>query len=100
MIKNLILVMLILGASMIISFLRNSRSAPLTFRDELASAEVTQKTVRIQRLPDGTLHKVEAGAVQRETWKRTEEGWKMYKVDNIRGTGIFVDDKPYKPASP
>jgi ketosteroid isomerase-like protein len=69
-------------------------------KGDLASAEVTQKTVRIQRLPDGTLHKVEAGAVQRETWKRTVEGWKMYSVDNVRGTGVFVDDKPYKTASP
>ncbi len=63
----------------------------------LASADVTQRTVRMQRLPDGTLHKVEAGAVQRETWKKTAEGWKMYKVDNIRDGALLVDDKPYKP---
>lgn len=63
---------------------------------ELASAEVTQKTIRMQRLPDGTLHKVEAGAVQRETWKRTAGGWKLYSVDNVRSTGILVDDRPYK----
>jgi ketosteroid isomerase-like protein len=69
-------------------------------QDGLASAEVTQKTVRMQRLPDGTLHKVEARAVQRETWKRTVVGWKMYRVDNVRDTGVFVDDKPYKTASP
>jgi len=67
---------------------------------DLASAEVTQKTIRMQRLPDETLHKVEADAVQRETWKLTNVGWKLYKVDNIRSTGLFVDDKPYKPASP
>ena len=28
---------------------------------DLASADITQKTVRMQRFPDGTLHKVEAG---------------------------------------
>lgn len=66
---------------------------------DLASAEVTQKTIRMQRLPDKNLHKVEADAVQRETWKLTTEGWKLYKVDNVRSTGLFVDDKPFKPAS-
>ena len=64
---------------------------------DLASADVTQKTVRMQRFPDGTLHKVEANVVQRETWKRTTDGWKMYRVDNIRDGNLLVDDKPYKP---
>lgn len=51
----------------------------------------------MQRFPDGTLHKVEAGAVQRETWKRAAEGWKLYRVDNIRDGAFLVDDKPYNP---
>ena len=66
-------------------------------QDNLASADVTQKTVRMQCFPDGTLHKVEAGVVQRETWKQTGDGWKMYRVDNIRDDYLLVDDKPYKP---
>ena len=65
---------------------------------DLASADVTQKTVRMQRLPDGTLHKVEARVVQRETWKHTAQGWKMYTVDNIRDSSILIDDKPFPPA--
>ena len=65
---------------------------------DLASADVTQKTVRMQRLPDGTLHKVEARVVQRETWKHTAQGWKMYTVDNIRDSSILIDDKAYQPA--
>lgn len=72
----------------------------IDIQGELATADVRQKTTRMQRLPDGTLHKVEAGVVQRETWKRTTQGWKMYTVDNIRNPIVFVDDKPYKPASP
>ena len=64
----------------------------------LASADVTQKTVRMQRLADGTLHKVEARVVQRETWKHTSQGWKMYTVDNIRDGSVLVDDQPYQPA--
>jgi len=63
---------------------------------DLASADVTQKTVRMQRFPDGTLHKVESGAVQRETWRKTAKGWKLYRVDKIRDGGLLVDDKPYK----
>ncbi len=66
-------------------------------KGDLASADITQKTVRMQRFPDGTLHKVEAGVVQRETWKKTAQGWKMYLVDNIRDGNLLVDDKPYKP---
>jgi ketosteroid isomerase-like protein len=65
---------------------------------DLASADVNQNTVRMQRFPDGTLHKVEAGVVQRETWKKTAQGWLMYRVDNIRAGVLMVDDKPYKPA--
>ena len=65
---------------------------------DLASADVTQKTVRMQRLPDGTLLKVEARVVQKETWKHTAQGWKMYTVDNIRDSSILIDDKPYPPA--
>ena len=64
---------------------------------DLASADITQRTVRMQRFPDGTLHKVESSVVQRETWKKTAEGWKLYRVDNIRDGGLLVDDKPYKP---
>lgn len=62
----------------------------------LASADVTQKTIRMQRFPDGTLHKVESGVIQRESWKKTAEGWKLYQVDNIRDGALLVDDKPYK----
>ncbi len=68
----------------------------INLEGDFAYADVTQKTVRMQRLPDGTLHKVEASAVQRERWKRTADGWKLYSVDNIRDNGILIDDKPYQ----
>jgi hypothetical protein len=51
---------------------------------DLASADVTQATARKQRLPDSTLHKVEARAVQRETWKKTLEGWKLQIMVRMR----------------
>ena len=66
-------------------------------KGDLASADVSQKTVRMQRFPDGSLHKVDSRVVQRETWKHTADGWKLYRVDNIQDGSIFVDDKPYKP---
>jgi ketosteroid isomerase-like protein len=64
---------------------------------DLASADITQKTVRMQRFPDGTLHQVESVVVQRETWKKTSAGWRLYRVDNIRDGRLLVDGKPYKP---
>jgi ketosteroid isomerase-like protein len=78
---------------------QNFELGTIEVQGDLASADVTQRTVRMQRLPDGTLHKVEARVVQRETWKHTAQGWKMYTVDNIRDSSVFVDDQPYKPAS-
>lgn len=73
------------------------RIGTIDVQGDLASADITQRTVRMQRFPDGTLHKVEAAVVQRETWKKTAGGWKLYRVDNIRDGEILVDDKPYNP---
>jgi ketosteroid isomerase-like protein len=58
---------------------------------DLASAYVTQDTERMQRFPDGTVHKVRAKAVQRETFRRTADGWRLYKVDDIKDQGTWVD---------
>ncbi len=69
----------------------------IELKGDFASADVSQKTVRMQRFPDGSLHKVDSRAVQRETWKHTAGGWKLYRVDNIQDGSILVDDKPYKP---
>jgi ketosteroid isomerase-like protein len=76
---------------------QDNQIGTIELNGNLASADVTQKTVRMQRFPDGSLHKVESGAVQRETWKQTTAGWKLYRVDNIRDGSVLVDDKPYKP---
>jgi ketosteroid isomerase-like protein len=73
---------------------QDNQIGTIELEGDLASADITQKTVRMQRFPDGTLHKVESGAVQRETWRKTAEGWKLYRVDNIRDTGVLVDGKP------
>jgi len=76
---------------------QNFEIGTIDVQGDLASADVTQKTVRMQQLADGTQHKVEARVVQRETWKHTVQGWKMYTVDNIRNGSVLIDDKPYQP---
>jgi ketosteroid isomerase-like protein len=62
-----------------------------------ASTYMTQDTVRRQRLTDGTLHTVRARAIQRETFRRTADGWKLHKVDDIKDLGLFVDGKQISP---
>ena len=74
--------------------LQDFRIGKLQVTDELASADVNQRTVRMQRYPDGSLHRVDSRVVQRETWKRTDGGWKLYKVDDIRDSVTLVDDAP------
>lgn len=69
----------------------------ITVEGDVASADVKQRTVRVQRLPDGKLHRVEARAIQTERWKMTREGWKLYRVDHVRDRGIWVDGKPFEP---
>jgi ketosteroid isomerase-like protein len=58
---------------------------------DLAWAYVTQDTERMQRFPDGTVHKVRAKAVQREWFRRTPDGWRLYKVDDIKDLATWVD---------
>ena len=58
---------------------------------DLAWAHITQDTTRMQRFPDGTVHKVQAKAVQRETFRLTSDGWRLYKVDDIKDLGVWVD---------
>ena len=54
--------------------LQDFQIGTINLQGDLASADINQKTVRMQRFPDGTLHKVEAAVVQRETLKRTAAG--------------------------
>ncbi|MEX2244748.1 MAG: nuclear transport factor 2 family protein [Trueperaceae bacterium] len=58
---------------------------------DLAWAYITQDTTRMQRLADGTVHKVQARAIQRETFRRTSDGWRLYKVDDIKDLGTWID---------
>jgi ketosteroid isomerase-like protein len=61
---------------------------------DLARAIVRQHVVRMARRNDGLIHHVETWVTQRETWRRTEEGWKLYRVDGIRDQRRLIDGRP------
>jgi hypothetical protein len=65
----------------------------------IAVAEVLQELSRYRDLA-GKRRKVETSVVQRETWARTEEGWKLKSVDNVRDQKRFVDGKRVDPTKP
>jgi hypothetical protein len=66
----------------------------LTLDGDTAHAIVDQRTARQQRFPDGALHEVRTSVVQRESWKKTPEGWMLWRVDQIQPGATLVDGKP------
>jgi hypothetical protein len=65
----------------------------LTLDGDTAHAIVDQRTTRQQRFPDGALHEVRTSVVQRESWKKTPEGWMLWRVDQIQPGATLVDGK-------
>jgi ketosteroid isomerase-like protein len=61
---------------------------------DLARATVRQHLVRMALRPDALVHHVETWATQRETWRRTSDGWKLYRVDSVRDQRRLVDGQP------
>jgi Domain of unknown function (DUF4440) len=72
----------------------------LTIRDNEALVDARQRFARTQRLRDGNIHCVVTGVLQRETWVRTSEGWKLRRVDNLREQSMIVDGRPVDPNNP
>ena len=66
----------------------------LTLEGDLARAIVRQHVDRIALRADGQLHHVETWVTQRETWRKTPDGWKLYRVDSLRDQRRLVDGKP------
>ena len=57
----------------------------LTVRGDEAIATVRQKFTRRQPVDgEGTLHEIHTEVTQRETWRRTPQGWKLVFVDEVR----------------
>ena len=65
----------------------------------IAVAEVFQEVSRTRELV-GKVRKVDTSVVQRETWSKTTDGWKLKCVDNVRDQKRFVDGKRVDPAKP
>ena len=65
----------------------------------IAVAEVFQEATRYRELA-GRRRKVDTSVLQRETWAKTAEGWKLKLVDNVRDQKRFVDGKRVDPTKP
>jgi hypothetical protein len=65
----------------------------------IAVVEVFQEVSRTRELA-GKVRKVDTSVIQRETWSKTAEGWKLKCVDNVRDQKRFVDGKRVDPAKP
>lgn len=65
----------------------------------IAVAEVFQEASRYQDQA-GKRRKVETSVIQRETWAKTSDGWKLKLVDNVRDMKKFIDGKRVDPTKP
>lgn len=72
---------------------QNNDLDSLQVSGDLASAVVHQHIVRMALRSDGKVHHVESWVTQRETWRRTPEGWKLYRVDNLRDLRSLIDGR-------
>jgi hypothetical protein len=71
----------------------------VSYNKLIAVAEIFQEASRYQELA-GKRRKVETSVMQRETWAKTTDGWKLKSVDNVRDQKKFVDGKRVDPAKP
>jgi hypothetical protein len=65
----------------------------------IAVAEVLQEATRYRELA-GKRRRVDTSVLQRETWAKTTEGWKLKVVDSVRDQKRFVDGKRVDPTKP
>ena len=65
----------------------------------IAVAEVLQEVSRYKELA-GKRRRVDTSVVQRETWSKTADGWKLKCVDSVRDGKRLVDGKRVDPTKP
>lgn len=65
----------------------------------IAVGVILQETTRYRELA-GKRRKVETTVVQRETWARTPDGWKLKLVDDVHDQRRWVDGKRVDPTKP
>jgi len=61
---------------------------------DLAHALTHQHVDRMALRPDGKVHHVETWVTQRESWRKTSQGWLLYRVDNLRDQRRLIDGQP------
>jgi hypothetical protein len=62
-----------------------------------ATVEARQHCPRKQSLRDGAIHDVYTSVLQSETWIRTLDGWKLWRVEDERDQVIEIDGVPSNP---
>jgi ketosteroid isomerase-like protein len=66
----------------------------LKVSSDLARAVVRQHADRMSRRSDGLVHHIETWVTQREIWRRTSDGWRLYRVDSIHDQRRLIDGQP------
>jgi ketosteroid isomerase-like protein len=67
----------------------------LTSRGDEAIATVRQKFTR-QRIIEGKSHTFHTEVTQRETWRKTADGWRLVFVDEVRDNVRLLDGQPFQ----
>ncbi|HKR63463.1 MAG TPA: nuclear transport factor 2 family protein [Thermoanaerobaculia bacterium] len=65
----------------------------LTLRGDEAIATVRQHFARRQPNREGVVRRVETSVTQRETWRRTPQGWKLVFVDEVHDNVRWAEDE-------
>ena len=66
----------------------------LTIEGDDATAVVEQKSSRSFNDDQGKAHRLDVGALQRETWTRTPNGWMLKSVEEWKVLYLLKDGKP------
>ena len=66
----------------------------LLIEGEDATAVVEQKSSRAFKDEQGRPHRLDVGALQRETWTKTPVGWRLKAVEEWRVLYVLKDGKP------
>jgi hypothetical protein len=66
----------------------------LKLEGDHATAVVEQKSSRTYDDKQGKAHRLDVGALQRETWTKTANGWRLKSVEEWKVLYLLKDGKP------
>ena len=75
------------------------RDIKVSQHELVAVVTVFQEASRYREML-GKKRKIDTSVVQRETWVKTADGWKLQFVDDVRDQKTFVDSKRVDPTKP